>query len=210
MSGQRDLGKVNSSLVHPDYQHWVHGIKQNDLALLTLKTPIQKGPSISPVPLLDTSPGELHKLGEIRATGFGKSHLDPETPEELQITAPLKLLPEPLDPFWGQNGNIERYIVSGDYGNSYDIWATYQTGRYLALIDEISLSSACFGDSGGPLVTFTDHGIFLIGITSHTSRKDCGLEVGGTSFFTNLSQYLSWIRKEVPDVQIGFNPDPPF
>jgi len=54
------------------------------------------------------------------------------------------------------------------------------------------------GDSGGPLVVQKDDGrYFLAGITQATFGEHCNADYKGPMIFTNVSEILQWIHKNI-------------
>ncbi|OMJ22437.1 Salivary plasminogen activator gamma [Smittium culicis] len=56
---------------------------------------------------------------------------------------------------------------------------------------------ACYGDMGGPVVIEDDGILTIVGLSSHFitrgERKACSIE-GDLGYFTNLANYISWIK----------------
>jgi len=53
-------------------------------------------------------------------------------------------------------------------------------------------SDSCFGDSGGPLVVKEKGRITVVGVVSH-GDEDCN----GTSYYTRVTHYLDWIKRNI-------------
>ncbi|XP_041935670.1 coagulation factor VII isoform X1 [Alosa sapidissima] len=168
--GSEQVRNVTKVLLHERYDH---ATKDNDLALLRLKSPITLGNFIIPVCLPPSHGTFSRTLAGIRmsiVSGWGRlAQSGPPSPI-------LQRLEVPRVP------NQECTNHTGLQVTRNMLCAGFQEGG----------RDSCQGDSGGPLVTRYKSTHFLLGIVSW--GKGCA-SADSYGIYTRVGNYLQWIEK---------------
>jgi trypsin len=161
--------RVTGITIHPS---WDRTSYRNDIALVTLESPLPTTADISPIRLPDIDQPWPLAGTPASVFGWGSSQTNGSASEILQ-GADLVVLAGPDDP------------VCGGYGNLYDPVSQLCAGVIQGGVD------ACQGDSGGALVITTSAGPTVAGVVS------TGQECGAARFpglYTRVTTYLSWLQ----------------
>jgi secreted trypsin-like serine protease len=174
--------RVLGITIHPT---WDRNTYRNDIALLTLDSPLPTTVDVSPVRLPEVPEPWPAAGTPATVTGWGSSLINGTLAEVLQ-RADVFILAGPGDP------------ICGGYGGLFDPVSQICAGVTQGGVD------ACQGDSGGALVIETELGPTIAGIVS--SGRDCG-DAEFPGLYTRVSTYRSWLQALV--VPQGMSPSAP-
>ncbi|PVV00766.1 hypothetical protein BB560_004840, partial [Smittium megazygosporum] len=175
-----NIFRASKIVPHPSYDPRT---ALNDVGLIFLTTSVPS--SIATPTKIYT--GEISDSLPVAAAGWGLTSNDPDAQVadvlsyvnlNISSSAECKI----LNPVW--NGN-----------SGYTICTLIQNGK-----------DTCYGDSGGPLAVLNtnQNPMPIVGLTSignspgNDEKPLCG-QPGGTAYYTNLKNYLSWINQQMND-----------
>ncbi|ODM99665.1 Trypsin-1, partial [Orchesella cincta] len=167
ITGHEQFRQVMSIFIHKGYRE---STVKNDIALLSLNTPLQINKFVSPINL----PSQDQPIsGKLRVSGWGRLSSFQGIPDTLQkvevdmVPDELCYLLVPAVQFTPRNSTL----CSGMSGNK----------------------TSCNGDSGGPAVSID--GGYVAGIVSFRSSRICG-QKNRPSVSTRVSHYVNWILQQ--------------
>ena len=170
--GSEQVRRVMKILLH---EHYNHTSKDNDLALLRLKSPVILGPYVIPVclpPMMGTFSRTLAAIRLSTVSGWGR--LAQSGPPST-ILQRLQVPRVPLQECVAHTGlQVTRNMLCAGFREG---------GR-----------DSCQGDSGGPLVTRYKSTYFLLGIVSW--GKGCAT-ADFYGIYTRVANYLPWIENHM-------------
>lgn len=161
---------VSRIIMHPRYRH---PTKDNDIALLKLKEPLELGSRIRPIPLISTAEeAALDANSSVTVTGWGATVSGGDTVRTLRFVdvnyVPRSVCNKPLS-----------------YNNKI-------TANMMCAGKETGERDSCQGDSGGPLVRGAGGASRLAGVVSWGSGCAVPLKYG---VYARVTPYVSWIAQ---------------
>ncbi|CAI9742044.1 plasma kallikrein-like [Octopus vulgaris] len=159
--------RVKDWVIHKGYKYGT--ILVNDIAVLTLKKPVQYNACVKPI-RLPRKDDHITRVCTISGWGFTKAN-DTRLSDSLRYSNMVIRSPETCEML----GPMDRryHLCTGDF---------HEGGPNI-----------CKGDSGGPLVCYLPNKKeVLLGISSFI--YDCN---GNFAVFTNVITYVKWIEKQM-------------
>ena len=162
---------AGSIAVHPGFAPPSYG---NDIALISLNSPIVTGPNAQVVALpIAQDPATWPPVGtEATISGWGVTSFNAPSTNDQLLKATVQVLAPPT-------------AACGEYGTGFDGFLSLCAGFQAGGVD------TCQGDSGGPLVINVGGVPLLAGVTS------VGFECARANFpgiYSRTSTFIPWIR----------------
>jgi len=176
-----DLNKVVTTAKAIDHPKYDSDTMQNDIAFLTLDTPMTFSATISPICLADPALDYTGKTAVQIGWGrwFSDASKQPASPSKLQ-----KLVAE-IAP----NSVCERSYRGFDKDS-------------MTCCQHIAGKGVCQGDSGGPLNALVGSVYHLYGIVSFGSSLTC---IEDPAIFVKAQNYVAWVKEQIANNGGGKN-----
>ncbi|BFZ13000.1 hypothetical protein BsWGS_16039 [Bradybaena similaris] len=159
---------VTQVIIHENFNHTS---LENDIAILTLSSPIQFGSCQKPICMVDGSKSP-HQASNCRTMGWGVTSNGPsaEASSQLQYVGVPVVSDASCRAVYGTLSSGNTFCAGSD-------------GR-----------DSCQGDSGGPFTCQETNGRYSIyGVVSAGVQGSCGTSLG---IYTKVSAFLSWINSK--------------
>jgi len=174
----KQSSEIRQTILHPDYDGG-----RNDIRLIQLTTPLELNERVQPVKLPEQN---STYVGDVVVSGWGITEDDND---------PFAYFSDTLQYLTSNMPDVETCLQLANAAadpNPFDVTSN------VCSVNSPNNHGVCEGDIGGPV---TQNGT-LVGIVSWYFEP-CG-SLNAPSVYTKVSNYIDWIRENVPELQGNF------